>query len=184
MSAAPLTRTCSLDDFPACDSVAVWQQSLAIDAYQRWESGETTVEGDVLCYNRGAAHFRAPGVNPIYCTDTDPKWEAVSCSAVFALSVLDRVKWPMRFLRRQATRLLPGGLIVCTFAAWDATGEDCAVGHELRQRIYNCYSWGRLLQEVKSVGLQPFGDVDLRYRGHTLGDHTLATLVMMKRRRL
>lgn len=184
MTPLPLTRTACLADYPDCPSVAVWQQCHALDAYQRW-GGPPAGDGPtaVCCYNWGAAHFRAPGRSPDYHDYRDPGDLATPCAAVFALSVLDRVDSPVRFLRQQADRVIGGGLIVCTFAAWDATGEDCAVGHELRHRIYDWAAWRKLLQEVRHLQLQPFGGVDLRCRGHLLGDHTLATLVVVKERR-
>lgn len=179
MDPLPLTRACSLDDFSDCDSVAVWQQAHAVDAYRRWAGARTA--SPVLCYNWGAAHFRAPGASPIYHAYLDPARDGPTVlAAVFALSVLDRIAAPMRFLRSTMCRLQPGGLLVCTFSAWDSTGQDCASGCTLRHRIYDRGSWGKLLYEVRGLGLQPFGGVDLRYRGHTLGDHTLATLVVTK----
>lgn len=183
MALLPLTRTASLTDYEDCDSMAVWQQCLAIDAYQRWlGDAHAPTTSEVLCLNWGAARFRAPGVAPYYQSYLDPDiLLPAQLAAVFALSVLDRVAAPLRFLRYTADRLMVGGLIVCTFAAWDATGEDCAVGHELRHRIYDRESWRKLVHEAKSLGLRPFGWVDLRYHGHALGDHTLATLVAIKR---
>ena len=182
MATLPLTRTASLIDYTDCDSMAVWQQCLAVDAYQRWlGDAHAPTTSEVLCLNWGAARFRAPGGAPRYRSFSDPELSLDVLSAIFALSVLDRVAAPLRFLRHQANRLMVGGLIVCTFAAWDATGEDCAVGHELRHRIYDRASWRKLVVEIKLIGLQPFGGVDLRYHGHTLGDHTLATLVAIKR---
>lgn len=183
MAELPLTRTAAFIDFRDCDSVAMWQQCVAIEAWQRWAGAPAATPdwGGVLCYNWGAAHFRAPGENPCYRSFGDPEPSLAMLSAIFALSVLDRVAAPLRFLRHTASRLQSGGLLVCTFAAWDATGEDCAVGHELRHRIYDRASWRKLVVEIKLIGLQPFGGVDLRYHGHTLGDHTLATLVAIKR---
>jgi hypothetical protein len=178
-----LTRTASLADFDRCDSVAVWQQCLAIDAYQRWlQHTPVTYLHGILCYNWGAAHFRAPGPHPIYREYGELYTEPDPLAAIFALSVLDRVIAPLRFLRHLAAQIQPDGLIVCTFAAWDAVGEDCAVGHELRQRIYDRDAWRKLLYDVKGLGLEAFGGVDYRYHGDTLGDHTLATLVVSKGR--
>jgi len=185
MSELALTRTASLADFERCDSVSTWQQCLAIDAYQRWLDHhayhhDATAGYGVLCYNWGAAHFRAPGFSPIYRAYGELYTADDPLIAIFALSVLDRVIAPLRFLRHLATQTQPDGLIVCTFAAWDAVGEDCAVGHELRQRIYDRDAWRKLLYDVKGLGLEAFGGVDYRYHGNTLGDHTLATLVVTK----
>ena len=181
MSPLPLTRTASLADFPGCPSAALWQQVHAMDAYYRWIGGPyLRPPGTVVCYNWGAATFHAPGVDPIYRTHGESENSSVPLSAIFALSVLDRVDAPLRFLRHKAERLTAGGLIVCTFATWDATGPDCAVGHELRHRIYDRASWRKLLHDVRLLGLEPFGGVDLRYHGDVLGDHTLGTLVAVK----
>lgn len=184
MSTPPLalTRTANLTDFPSCVSVAQWQQQHAIDAYHRWQD-RFWVEGGTLCLNWGAATFRAFGDDPIYRSRHDPidAFDPGTLAIIYNLSVLDRIDGPCRFLRQQATALHPGGLIVCTFGAWDATGLDCAIGHELRARLYDRDSWGELIQWVKRAGLCPFGGVDLRYQGHTLGDHTLATLVLIKK---
>lgn len=177
----PLTRTASTRDYPDCWTVADWQQRAAVEAWERWlEIVQPVPFDDVLCDNWGAASFRAPGPSPRYRSygETSPTPDPLS--AVFALSVLDRVDAPLRFLRHVADRLIPGGLVVCTFAAWDATGPDVAVGHELRHRIYDRHTWRKLIQEAKQIGLRPFGGVDLRYHGDTLGDHTLATLVVTK----
>lgn len=181
-----LTRACAPADLATSGSVACWQQQLVLEAYEAWiyRGPSLLVQPEpVACYNWGAASFRAPGPDPTYFAYHDPEVAIAPCSAIFALSVLDRVDAPLRFLRGQAERLLPGGLLVCTFAAWDACGPDCAIGHELRARIYDRHSWRKLLREARTLfQLEPFGGVDLRYRGHTLGDHTLATLVATKRR--
>jgi len=181
----PLTRTACLADYPDCVSVAGWQQCHAIEAYHHWSWDPATgPAGDVLCFNWGAAHFRAPGRAPCYLAYQEQEPCLDRYTAIFALSVLDRVPSPLRFLRSQAARLALGGLLVCTFAAWDATGQDCAVGCEMRRRIYDWTAWSKLVQEIKGLGLHPYGGVDLHYHGHTLGDHTLATLVAVKDRRI
>lgn len=185
----PLSRTARLLDFPDCHSVACWQQQHAQEAYAAWvawgdaQGAGGAAPGTVVCYNWGAATFQAPhtpGHEPRYHAYGDVDLSHDLLAAVFCLSVLDRLEAPLRFLRQMATRLTPGGLLVCTFAAWDATGPDCAVGHELRQRIYNRESWRKLLHDVRGLGLTPFGGVELRYHGDALGDHTLATLVVIR----
>lgn len=181
MQLMPLTRTAHLTDFPDCASVAQWQQRHAIDTYDRWLDA-VWVEGQTLCLNWGAATFRAFGADPIYRSHTDPieVFDPDSLALIYNLSVLDRIDGPCRLLRQQAAALRPGGLILCTFAAWDAIGGDCAVGHELRHRIYDHDLWSDLIQRARKIGLFPFSGVDLRYRGDTLGDHTLAALVLQK----
>jgi hypothetical protein len=180
MDRLPLTRTACLTDYPDCISVGQWQQQLAIDAYQRW--GGDPTEPPALCLNWGAASFRAPGPDPVYIGYHDALPEQGPYSSLFALSVLDRVQEPIRFLHQQIGRLLPGSLVVCTFAIWDALGDDSALGCEMRHRIYDWHSWQRLVRRLTQLGLQPFGGVDFRYHGDTLGDHTLASMTLMKER--
>jgi SAM-dependent methyltransferase len=180
----PLTRAADLTDYPACLSVARWQQRLGQEAYDRWAPAAPHAPPAVFCFNWGAAAFRAPGRDPIYRSHGDPlPREADALGAVYALSVLDRLDAPVRFLRAYARHLVPGGLLVCTFALWNATGEDCALGHELRRRIYDQHTWKRLVTDAKSLGFAPLGGVDFRYHGDLLGDHTLASLVVIRETR-
>jgi SAM-dependent methyltransferase len=185
MAPLALNKTAALPDFRGCCSVADWQQCLAEAAYKEWVTQAPPLYQQplgALVYNWGAASFTAPRVwvdGPIYTKGFGdaPTSYTAPLDAIYALSVLDRVEAPLRFLRHTIDLLRPGGLLVCTFAVWDADGYDCALGHELRARIYNRGSWKKLLEEVRLIDLQPFGGVDLRYHGDTLGDHTLATLV-------
>jgi hypothetical protein len=192
-----LTRTCRLEDFPGCRSVADWQQQIAEAAYARWrdaphvetatEIGWRLIDAPILCVNWSHCAFRAPGPpslqhhhqwgdlpRPPYC---DP---SLALGAVFALSVLDRIEAPIAFLRRQAHSLRAGGLICCTFAYWDASGPDCAIGHEIRQRIYDANALNLLVGNLRKLDLHVYGGIDGHYHGHTLADHTLATLVLTK----
>lgn len=177
----PLSRTAHLADFEGCCSVADWQQALAQAAYQQWRCPHVSAwpaPAAACVLNWGAAAFTAPGgvvasLSYGESVETCPG----QIDTLYALSVLDRVEAPVRFLRQAAGRLRPGGLLVATFAAWDADGPDEAVGCELRKRIYNRTSIRKLLMELPGVGLAPFGGVDLRYHGDSLGDHTLASLV-------
>ncbi len=181
MDDKPLTRSAALTDYTACASVADWQQTLVTDAHMRWSDNGGRSEGLTICFNWGAARFRGPAADTIYRSHGDPVPrvnDPLAC--VYALSVLDRIDAPLRFLRAYAEQLLPDGLLVCTFALWDADGQDCAMGAELRQRIYNRDSWKKLAIEARRLGLEPFGGVDMHYRGHTLGDHTLGTLVLTR----
>lgn len=177
-----LTRSCRFADFPGCRSVADWQQAIVHAAYDRWLSAPQRFVGTAhaLCINWGGCAFEAPG-DPIYRLGPDiGTRRGDRLSAIFALSVLDRVDMPMRFLKQQVERLLPGGLLVCTFACWDVEGPDCAIGKEIRRRIYNPDSWLLLVDNVRKLSLRTFGGIDWTYHGHTLGDHTLATLVLTK----
>jgi len=174
----PLTRTASLDDYPGCLSVALWQQAHATDAVARWGVGG---HDPILCLNWGAAWFVSPRHEHTIYREYQADLPEGAFSAIFALSVLDRIEQPLRYLRKIERRLLPSGLLVCTVAAWDVCGPDLALGHEVRRRIYNRDALARLIYDCSHhLGLKPFGGVDLRYHGDTLGDHTLAAVTVMK----
>lgn len=185
----PLTRAANLVDFDGCASVAVWQQRHAADAITRWQrtqpGGRWRRAGPAACINWGGATFSLPWA--VYQTEyydqagQIPAFRAQAYAVIVALSVLDRVEAPRAVLRQYAEALLPGGLLIVTFALWNCTGPDCALGHELRRRIYNLGSWRRLLyEEIKGLGISAFGGVDLRYPGDLLGEHTLAALVLTR----
>jgi len=185
----PLTRAANLCDFDGlCPSAAAWQQAHAIDAYRRWRDAKLlpTLKAapGAAVYNWGAARFTAPWstLPTVYYDARDwPHFLGdASCAAIYACSVLDRIEEPRRFLRQTAAALVPGGLFWATFALWDATGEDVARGAALRSRIYDRLGWKRLVEEVRGLGYRTFGGVDLRYPGHTLGDHSLGALVVTK----
>ncbi len=189
MTPLPLTRAANLCDFDGvCPSVGAWQQAHAIDTYQRWRAAtllpSLKAAGRAAVYNWGAATFAGPWT--ILPTDYYDRrdWPHVlpdaSCAAVYACSVLDRVEDPSRFLRQVHAALVPGGLLLATFALWDAHGADVAVGHDLRHRIYDRLLWKKLIEYVRGIGYQTFGGVDLRYPGDTLEDHSLGSLVVVK----
>lgn len=174
----PLTRTCRFADFPDCRSVAEWQQAIAMESYVRWGG---TLAGHRLVINWSGCAFTAETTPVITRVGADTHIrQDDTLAAVFALSVLDRIDAPLRFLRQQSERLLPGGLLLCTFAYWNASGPDVAIGHEVRQRIYDRHAWLKLIEEGRKLGLKTFGEIDWAYHGHTLGDHTLAAWVLTK----
>jgi len=176
-----LSRTCNLRDFPNCLTVADWQQRLAEYAWSTWTALEhLRTREPSLCVNALGLPFTAPGPSPIYVGGAeDVVTEPVS--AVFALSVLDHVEAPVRFLTR-AARLMPArGLLYLTFAFWDAEGPDVALGHDSRTRIYDVHSWKKLVSEARRAGFQTFGQHDWTYHGNMLDDHTLASLVLVRK---
>lgn len=189
-----LTRTCKLADFPECSSAAMWQQYLTVHAYTQWAALRSTAPlltgvhalvnmsgvdhvlpipfRDAACTYHSARDFqddRAIGRSP-----------GRPLASVVALSVIDRIDAPFTFLRAVNGLLVPGGLLVLTFAYWDAEGSDIADGHELRRRIYTRDKWQDLLLGCKTIGLHAFGGIDWSYHGHTLRDHTLASLTLTK----
>lgn len=167
----PLTRTCRLDDYLVCPTVESWQFRVADDARQRWlADGGSRTGSSTMCVT-GAARGFLDALNA----------QPTKYDLVYALSVLDRIEAPVRFLREVGDALTPGGLIVCTFAVWDVLGPDIASGHQARRRIYDPYAWKKLLDEVRALGFQTFGGVDFRYHGHTIGgDHSIASLVITR----
>lgn len=179
-----LSRTCDLTDFPACWTVAAWQQALAEYAWQQWTTEHhVRTREQSLCVNWSGVPFTAPGPSALYQYRGEPGTTIErAVPAVYGLSVLDHADAPVRFLTRAAQILRPGGLLFLTFAIWDADGPDCASGHTERARIYQEDSWRKLVVEAKTAGFQTFGGMDWTYHGHKLGDdHSLASLVLTRR---
>lgn len=161
-------------------SPADWQQHWGLEVYVQWQGQQPCppVPGPLLVLNRGSVPFTAPAAAVYVDAWTAPPPQI---AGIFALHVLDRVDSPMRFLRQAAAALPPGGFLACTFAAWDAEGDDCAVGHDVRKRIYSAKTWRELAWfELPKAGLTLLGTPDWTYRGHACGDHTLATVVAVR----
>lgn len=178
----PLSRTCRLEDFPGCLSVAAWQERLAHHAWLLWSHAHhLRVRDPALVVNLTGAAFEAPGPTAVYRTG----WPLVDppgpVSAVFGLGVLDHVEAPVKFLSDARSWLQPPGLLYLTFAYWSAEGEDTAVGAEERRRIYSAHSYQRLIRDARRLGFECFGGTDWRYHGDYLDDHSLASLVLTGR---
>ena len=180
-----LSRTCDLRDFPSCDSAAMWQQCLAVEAWARWITMQhlRTRTGS-LVFNYNGGPFEAPGPTAVYryrgqvyASDDEPQ---PPVPAVFGLGVVDHIAAPVSFLTRAAGLLGPQGLLVLTFAYWDAEGPDTAKGHRQRCRIYSAHSYLRLIRDARRVGLTTWGGIDWTYHGNVLDDHSLASLVLLK----
>ena len=160
-------------------SPSVWQQAWATTV---WGTYGAPPAGTALCLNWGGATFQSPVPQTQYLTMLP--WlsplAASPVTVIWALSVLDRIDSPLRFVRQATALLADDGLLSCTFAIWDADGEDCALGHELRRRIFNRYSWEGLVKDVRPFGLRVYGGVDWGYHGAACGDHSLGTVVWRK----
>jgi len=178
-----LSRTCNLRDFPECVTVAGWQQFLANRAWQQWtQDGHIVTRTPNVCVNWSGCPFDAPGPTAIYQLRGHkllPVPERVP--AVYGLSVLDHLDAPVRFLAESAAQLRKGGLLFLTYAFWDAEGPDTAAGNDGRRRIYDAKSQTKLIAEARKLNLVPFGGLDWAYHGNTLDDHTLASLVLVRR---
>jgi hypothetical protein len=194
MAAAPLaplalSRTCALQDFPGCLSVATWQQCLADEAWAQWTAAEhlRTRHGG-LVVNYSGVDFRAPGptASAWHYAETPAARNGDGAGegpvpAVYGLCVLDRIAAPVAFLTQAGALLGPHGLLFLTFAYWDAEGEDTAAGHDERRRIYSAHSVVRLIREARRLGFENFGGTEWTYHGNLLEDHSLASLVMVRR---
>jgi hypothetical protein len=181
-----LSRTCNLRDFPGCVTVAAWQQRLAEQAWAQWLASEhLRTREPSLCVNQLGLPFVAPGPTPIYTRELEVGLEGLEAeqpvSAVFGLSVLDHIVDPVRFLKRTGRILSAKGLLFLTFAFWDAEGPDVAAGADSRVRIYDVHSWKKLVAEARRAGFQTFGQHDWTYHGNMLDDHTLASLVLVRK---
>ena len=181
-TALALSRTCNLGDFPGALSVANWQERLAHAAWERWVADyHVRTRKQSLVVNYSGCAFQAPGPSAIYRYRGLAEDIERTVSAIYALTVVDKVEAPVRFLTRSAQLLRPRGLLLLTFAFWDAEGEDVAAGHEERERIYDATSWKKLIAEARRAGFQTFGGVDWRYHGDLLSDHSLGSLVLTRR---
>lgn len=181
----PLTRAANLCDF-ACATVGQWQQAHAQTAVDRWAASlDGPQTGRVTVINYGSSPFLIPAaVTPdqidAYDYTTPVIFVDAAHAILFAFSVFDRTPEPRRLLRQFHTALVPGGLLVATFALWNAHGPDVAIGHTLRSRIYDRASWKHLIADARDLGFATFGGIDLRYPGDTYHDHSLGTLVVTK----
>ena len=162
-----------------------WQQAWGEEVYRQWSDGEghPPIEGDVVCLNWGHTPFVSP-----YVTDPSVAWSwsdkrlDPQLATVWALLVIDRLTSPRRWLRDVAAHLRPGGLLACTFTYWSAEGKDTALGHEQRERIYNLTSWRELVSvDLPQLGFARFGQVDWSWKGAACEDHTIATVVAVRR---
>jgi hypothetical protein len=178
-----LSRTCDLRDFADCLTVASWQQQLAAHAWERWVGeAHLLTRTPSYCVNWSGCPFDAPGPTAIYQLRHQPEPRVPKqVPAVFGLCVLDHVDAPVRFLTESVARLRRGGLVCLTYAFWDAEGPDTAAGNNGRRRIYDAKSQTKLIAEARKLGLVPYGGLDWAYHGNTLDDHTLASLVLIRR---
>ena len=186
MVTLPLSRTCRLGDFADCLTVASWQQCLADLAWTQWTAEmHMRVREGSLVVNYSGVDFVAPGPTATYSYRNEVRRserEQVLRPAVFGLCVLDHVDAPVTFLVRAARILGPHGLLFLTFAYWGAEGVDTAAGHEERTRIYSAHSYQRLIRDARKIGFENFGGTDWTYHGDFLDDHSLASLVLVKRK--
>lgn len=166
---------------------AEWLESWGLDAYVQWRGrtvGINPVAGASLVVNEGGTVFSSAFPGTYTTTLRDLALGGVPdapLAAIYALSVLDRVDAPKLWLRACAETLPPGGLLACSFAYWDAEGEDCAVGHERRRRIYTRKMWEELAWMIlPQEGFALLGTADWTYRGHACLDHTIATVVAVR----
>lgn len=176
----PRTRRTGKD--PIVETPTAWQQRWAERTHWTWcgSGGHPPVVGAIYSINLG----HAPVVLPVSSLPLSA-WPAVidgPLAAVWAFSVIDRLPSPKRWFREVAKHLVPGGLLACSFAYWDSTGDDVAIGHELRERIYNLESWRELVREdLPAAGFARLGEADWTWRGAALGDQTIATVAAVRR---
>lgn len=180
-----LSRTCDLEDF-ASSTVVDWQQALAEHAWQQWEIRHAVLRGEAaLVINQAGVPFVAPGYldaryhGQLEALADDPP--AGPGPALYGLHVLDHIEAPVKFLAGAGRLLRPGGLLFLTFAYWNAEGQDAAAGAASRTRIYSADSLNKLIGEARRLGFSTFGGIDWTYHGNTVDDHTLASLVLVKR---
>lgn len=179
----PLPRRPVKPADPPAVSPAAWQQIWAEAAYAAWcgEGLAPPVIGESGCLNLSDVPFRPPTADTVIYSAW-PALPPTGLAAIWALGWLDRVDAPIRWLRQAGLALAPGGLLACSFATWDAEGEDCAIGAARRKRIYSPLAWRELaLDHLPKLGFSLLGRADWRYQGHACGDHSMATIVAVRR---
>jgi hypothetical protein len=166
-----------------------WEYALALHAIGRWVATGRT---PIWVYNAGGgSSFSAMlddwlphpplEVAPAFierCVAGTPL-----ANVVLLLAALEHAVHPEQLLYGASTLLTPGGLLVLTMAFWNRCGEDTALYHERRQRIYCPKLVSALRQQAEALGLTPFGGVDPTWHGTQVHDHTLTSLVLQKRER-
>lgn len=98
-----------------------------------------------------------------------------------AISVIEHVTQVKHFFRACHALLKPGGLLFFTTDYWDAEGPDTAHFHWMRQRIYNAGLIRKLLEDLREVGFQSFGEADWSYHGPQCYDYSVCSVAMVKK---
>lgn len=161
---------------------AAWEARWADAVYHRW-AGDLRVPpvaGAQLSLNWSDHVVTCPG--DVEARSVWPPVPPLPLAVVWAWEVLERLPAPNRWLRQVSQALTPGGLLVCTMAAWHAEGPDVASGAAQRQRIYSMQTWRELAgATLPQLGLSLLGRPDWTYHGDVRGDHTVATVVAVRR---
>jgi len=178
-----------------------WEYAMALHAIERWKQelplldeplrvadvggagspfsqmveasgGDCTVidEGGPELYPTKVEAFAAQLVHPTF-------------NVVTSISVFEHTTRPLAFLDALIEILEPGGLLFMTFdyAGERRSPEDTCHFNWMRERIVTRAMWDALLETLHLVGgLEPFGEVDLRYHGPQVYDYTFASLCMRK----
>jgi hypothetical protein len=101
---------------------------------------------------------------------------------VTCLSILQYVADLDHCLYYLTCLLAPGGLLVLTFDYWNRCGADTAWNHQFRQRIFCPKKVLQLRATLRTFSCDLFGGYDATYHGPQVHDHSVASLVVEKRR--
>lgn len=170
-----------------------WEYALALQAIGEWHATGRPLRDPVYDVTDGATPFQQLLTQGTGCAvrvwDADItailglSTGAQLASVVTCLSTIDRVPQLDDFLYYLSCLVAPGGLLVLTMPFWDRCGPDTAHGHEARQRIFCPKTYLQLRNTaVMRYHLAPFGGVDPTYHGAQVEDHSVASLVLEKRR--
>jgi hypothetical protein len=162
-----------------------WEYALALHAVGRWSEvvqfrrwvGYPEPQGPSLLYK--ATECETVVIDPSHLDDIEGRPLAL---VVTALSVLQAVENPEATLYYCSCLLAPGGLLILTFPFWNRCGEDTAIGHEHRRRMYCPKLYTALRAHAASCLLTPFGGVDTTWHGTQVHDYSMASLVLEKKR--
>lgn len=193
---AQLPEELTLVDRAGVPPLRRWEYALALHAIARWSDADPLRHWsdpiyDVIGEDAQFAHLVAEqtgreteilDVTHHGSLNGEVRGGRPLADVITCLGIIEHIPEPESFLYHLSCLLAPGGLLVLTFAFWNRCGQDTAVGHEQRQRIYCPKLYSSLRSQADTLHLHAFGGVDPTWHGTQRLDHTVASLVLEKRR--
>jgi SAM-dependent methyltransferase len=104
---------------------------------------------------------------------------ASSYDVVFCTSVIEHVASDHAFLRNLSQLVASGGLL---FLTTDVVPVMPGRYHfdNLRERNYTMFDICKMIEYLKSIGFESFGEVDLEYKGSKVFDYSFASICMVR----
>lgn len=170
-----------------------WEYAMALHAYFTWQKGyagerDTGVYldvggagspfADILGNVATRPRLVDPRVNQKLEDTTDIL--PYSVDAIFCISTIEHVAAPRSLVRAAHRLLAPNGLLFLTADCWNASGQDTAHFHWMRERIYNPDTWLDLAKDAGIMGFRRFGGSDWAYKGDFVYNYSFISLALTK----